>query len=394
MSFLDIFAAFASHLPHEAFSYGSMSITYEDDVPEAAPSRGALRLSSDARIFCDAQECQYVFQEKNTRPAQLPTDADFQPIVVATDRRIHSSGTCVRHQVVAGGDGGSTNITIDFGSGQNRTVQIPLAGGTNQTTYMTNTSVSCGAGCGIVTAFESAPSASWYYDCNVTVGAATNATQPAHQVSDNVRLLAAQGIALQGYAVLSFVDDSRSQYQSYPAETAFGLAAGGDADAMAMRMSRFAIGVIAAAADSNNDLIIQGYPPVRGSHLKVDHWDYASLILLSAIIAQLVLSLVLAFMSYKVIIPPEGLVGMAQLLRSMALENRVAQRGEVGEKLFREDSACRLSSKGYCPDCKWIYRHKLVSEDGIHDLYMEHLPCGTKAEGGYTKIEGGSNHEW
>lgn len=381
-------------LTHHTFSWGSTSTTYEEDVPDAAPSRGALRLSSDARIFRGGEECLYVFEEKNTRPAGLDVDADFQPTVVATDRRIHSSATCIPHQVVGGGDGGSTNITIDIGGGQNRTMQIAFAGGTNQTTYMTNTSMTCGTGCGVVTAFESGPAASWYYTCNVTVGAATNATQPAHQVSDSVRLLAAQGIALQGYGVLSFVDDSRSQYQSYPAETEFGLATMGIADAMAMRMSRFAIGVIAAAADFNNDLTIPGYPPVRGSHVKVDHWDYAALILLAAVIAQLVLSLVLAFMSYKVIIPPEGLVGMARLLSAMTLEPRAAQRGEVGEKLFREDSACRLSSKGYCPNCKWIYRHKLVSEDGIHDLYMEHLPCGTKEEGGYTKIQEGSNHEW
>lgn len=370
-----------------------MSLTYVDDIPERAPSRGDLRLASDARIFCDMDQCQYVFQEKNTPPADLPKDADYQPIVVATDRRIDSSGTCTPYKVVAGGDGATTNITIDAGDGTNRTIQMPFAGGTNQTTYMTNTSVTCGAGCGVVAAFESAPASSWYYACNVTVGAVSNATQPMHQVSDHVRLLAAQGIALQGYAVLSFVDDSRSQYQSYPGETAFGLAAQGDADAMAMRMARFAIGVIAAAADSNNDVTIQGYPPVRGSRVKVDHWDYTALILLSAVGAQFVLSLVLTWMACKVIIPPEGLVGMAQLLRSMALETHAAQRGEVGEKLVRQDSSCRFSSKGYCPECKWIYRHKLVSEDGIHDLYMEQLPCGTNAEGGYTKVQGGSNHE-
>lgn len=99
-------------------------------------------------------------------------------------------------------------------------------------------------------------------------------------------------------------------------------------------------------------------------------------------------------MSFKVIPPPEGLVGMAQLLKSMALETHVGQRGEAGEKPRKEDSTCRFSSKGYCPDCKWIYRHKLVSEDGIHDLYMEHLPCGTIEEAGYDKIRGGSNHDW
>jgi hypothetical protein len=370
-----------------------MSIMYTDDVPGVAPSKGDLRVSSDPRIFCDAQQCQYVFREKNTAPADLPADADFQPTIVATDRRITSSGTCTRQQVLAGGDGASTNITVDVGNGGNRTIQIPFAGGVNQTTYMTNTSMSCGAGCGVVTAFESAPKTSWYYNCNVTVGPVTNATQPAHHVSDPVRLLAAQGIALQGYAVLSFVDDSRSQYQSYPAETAFGLAAEGDADIVEMRMARFAIGVIAAAADSNNEVTISGYPPVRGSHVKVDHWDYAALILLTAVGAQLVLSAVLACMSLKVIIPPEGLVGMAQLLKAMAQETQVVQPGEDGEKPLRESSACRFSSKGYCPACKWIYRHKLVSEDGIHDLYMEHLPCGTIEEGGYIKIRGGSNHE-
>lgn len=370
-----------------------MSLMYADDVIEAAPSKGDLRVASDARVFCDDQECQYVFREKNSPPADLPTDADFQPTIVATDRRLSSTGTCIHHQVVAGGDGSSTNITIDAGDGGNRTIQIAFAAGMNQTTYMTNTSVSCGDGCGVVTAFESSSRTSWYYNCNVTVGAVTNATQPAHNVSEPVRLLAAQGIALQGYAVLSFVDDSRSQYQSYPAETAFGLPAAGDTDQMEMRMARFAIGVIAAAADSNTEVPISGYPPVRGEHVKVDHWDYVALILLAAIGAQLALSLVLAFMAYKIIIPPEGLVGMAQLLRSMAQETQVMKFGDVGEKSARdsESSACRYSSKGYCPDCKWIYRHKVVSEDGIHDLYMEHLPCGRIEEGGYTKIEGGSN---
>lgn len=371
-----------------------MSLTYEEGALEAAPLRGDLRVASDKRIFCDARQCQYAFWEKNTPPADLPTDADFQPIVVATDRRINSNGTCTGYKVVAGGDGGVQNITIDAGGGQNKTIKISYAGGTNQTTYMTNTSVTCGAGCGVVTAFESASAASWYYDCKVFVGTATNATQPAHQVSDAVRLLAAQGIALQGYAVLSSVDDPRSQYQSYPAETAFGLAAGGDPNAMASRMARFAIGVIAGAADSNNDVTAPGYPPVRGERLKVDHWDFATLILLAAVGAQFVLSAVLAFMSCRVIIPPEGLVGMARLLGPMAMETHAARREGVGEKLLREDSSCRFSSKGYCPECKWIYRHKLVSEDGVHDLYMEHLPCDTKAEGGYTKIKGGSNHEW
>ena len=371
-----------------------MSLMLGEDITELAPSRGDLRLASDPKIFNDENQYQYVFREKNTPPADLPIDADFQPIVVATNRRISSSGTCVHYQVVAGGEGESAEITIDVGNGEFRTIQIPFPGGTNQTTYMTNTSANCGTGCGIVTAFESSPYGSWYYDCNVTVGPVTNATQPAHHVSKHVRLLAAQGIALQGYAVLSFVDDSRSQYQSYPAETAFGLAAGGDADIMAMRMARFAMGVIAAAADSNNEVTTQGYPPVRGSRVKVDHWEFVTLILLAAVGGQLVLSLVLALMSYKIIIPPEGLVGMAQLLGSMAQETHVVQRGEVGEKPVREGSICRFSPKGYCPDCKWIYRHKLVSEDGIHDLYMEHLPCGTIAESGYRQIQGGSNHEW
>jgi hypothetical protein len=361
------------------------------DAPQFIPSKGALQLASDPRIFCQSQICEYVFREKNAPPPDLPSGADFQPIVVTTERKISSTGNCLGNQVIAGGDGLSTNISINDGNGGNQTIHIPFAAGMNQTTYMTNTSVTCGTGCAVVTAFEVAPNNSWYYNCNVTVGPVINATQPAHNVSDPVRLLAAQGIALQGYAVLSFVDDSRSQYQSYPAETVFGLAAGGNTDELAMKMVRFAIGVIATAADSNHELTISGYPPVRGSHVKVDHWDYAALILLSAVGAQLVLSVVLACMAVKVIIPPEGLVGIAQLLRSMTQENQVVRNEEGGEKLVREGSACRYSSKGYCLECKWIYRHKLISEDGIHDLYMDHIPCGTTEEGGYMRIRRGSD---
>ncbi|KAL5617746.1 hypothetical protein FOBRF1_006494 [Fusarium oxysporum] len=230
-----------------------------------------------------------------------------------------------------------------FSNSQSRSDQeyaanmVPFAVGTGQTTFMTNTSTNCGPGCSTVTACETAAKDPWFYSCNTTVDPVTNSTIAEHEVPELVRLLAAQAIALQGFSVNSTLSNSDPQYQVYPSQSPLGTSLQGMVQAMELTMSRFAAGAIAMVANVNSDIVVDRLPPTKGSSLNVDHWDYVCM--------------VVAFMATKVVIPPEGATSMAKVLHAM-----VASESSGGTE--------------------WIYRSRMISADGIYDLYLEGRPRG------------------
>ncbi|KAK2486100.1 hypothetical protein H9L39_00027, partial [Fusarium oxysporum f. sp. albedinis] len=201
----------------------------------------------------------------------------------------------------------------------------------------TNTSTNCGPGCSTVTACETAAKYPWFYSCNTTVDPVTNDTIAEHEVPELVRLLAAHAIALQGFSVNSTLSNSDLQYQVYPSQSPFGTSLQGMVQAMELTMSRFAAGVIAMVATVNSDIVVDRLPPTKGSSLNVDHRDYVCI--------------VVAFMATKVVIPPEGATSMAKVLHAMAASE---------------------SSGG----AEWIYRSRMISADGIYDLYLGGRPRG------------------
>ncbi|TVY65017.1 hypothetical protein Focb16_v015431 [Fusarium oxysporum f. sp. cubense] len=342
--------------------YGAMSLIYPTGIRGQEPMIGDLRLASDPVIFCDNQGCDFVFLEASVSAdpdVQLADLSSWQPMIVATNRKIGISTTCSSYPVINGGNGTAAEIT--YRQAKNKAankqgevhVPVPMAGGTAKTMFMTDTSINCGPGCRAVTALETSTDDPWFYSCNTTVGTVANATMAEHHVSEHVRFLAAQAIALKGYRISSSADDIflNKQHQVYPAQSAFGTPLAGRSEALAVSMSRFAAGVIAMVAKTNEQISVTGFPPMQGSTLTVDRWDYVGLILTTVVWLQLVLSIAVAIMATRVVIPPDGARSMAKVLRVMAADGNPA-------------------------GSQWIYRSQKVFKDGVYDLYIDRCPRG------------------
>ncbi|GJC87623.1 hypothetical protein ColLi_10461 [Colletotrichum liriopes] len=246
-------------------------------------------------------------------------------------------------------------MSLDNGANMPLDIFFPLPDGANQTTYLTNSSTNCGTGCRFISAVEVSERPTWYYNCTVAVSAVAQATAPEHDVSDSIRDLAAAGIALQGFQATSRLRDPSLQFQVYPAESTFGLPMKGFAKAMGMKLARFAIGVVAVTAETNSPIAINGMVPKQGLRLIVDHWDYASLILVMVAALHLVLGIGAALVASRVVIPTGGPVALAQVLRPLANHATTTKR---------QPATARSSTD------RWMYRSR-VMPDGSYDLYME-----------------------
>ncbi|VTO83961.1 unnamed protein product [Fusarium graminearum] len=293
---------------YAANMYGAMSLTYLTGVRGLEPQIGDLRLASDPNLY----------------------------------------------PVISGGDGSSTEIeyrkNATNGKAQETVrVKVPLTAETEQTIFITNTSTTCGPGCSTVTALETSAKDPWFYSCNTTVGAVTNATIPEHQVPEYVRIMVSHAIALQGFLANSSFNTDDLQYQVYPAQSPFGTPLQGTAPAMELTVSRFAAGVIAMMARVNDAIVVDGFPPTKGWSLNVDHWNYILIILAVIVSFQFMFSVVVVFMATKVVMPHGGATSMAKVLRAMA-----ADQDSDGND--------------------WIYRSRKVSADGVYDLYLEGRP--------------------
>ncbi|KAK3171024.1 hypothetical protein OEA41_003108 [Lepraria neglecta] len=130
----------------------------------------------------------------------------------------------------------------------------------------------CGPGCGNIKVVESASGLSvenstgvYFYECNITVTPSPDSfpgSLPPDQAS-----LAARAIALSG-AIPQL--DGDWEYVFYNQGVAFGQAQNNSATGMASQLSRFAIGVIAAAAQTNQPKIVLGHVPTQGLRLTLD----------------------------------------------------------------------------------------------------------------------------
>jgi len=79
------------------------------------------------------------------------------------------------------------------------------------------------------------------------VGNVLNATLPQHEVGLSIPNMSSVAIPLQGYCPRSFVPGSM-QHQVYSSESTYGQPQGGYNNGMGLLISRFAVGVITAAA--------------------------------------------------------------------------------------------------------------------------------------------------
>lgn len=343
------------------FSFGTISLAFNTDTIDKIPKAGQIWASDDPLMFCGDTFCSYIFHETSTESV---LNDELSPVVVTTSRSLNVSTFCQSWPVVRGGDGTQVNITISTDSGREN-VSIPIARGSDETIFMTNTTRNCGPGCSFITAFEASERAPWFYRCSVTVSNVTGATRPEHEVGAELTAMASGAIALQGYDASSLVRDSHFQYQVYPAESIFGTPSNGSVERMALTLSRFSAGVVAIAAESNNDTIIDGLAPVVGVRLNVSHNGIIITILILVAGLQLVLGVVMAWLANRVVIPREGALATAQVCQPM-MEEYNSGNGHDGV----HDEVPSASQRKR----RWIYRSEEVSSDGFYDLFMEGEP--------------------
>ncbi|OLN89330.1 hypothetical protein CCHL11_09004 [Colletotrichum chlorophyti] len=363
-----------SALQYTANSYGTMSLSFDTAELSDAPSARAIYVASDPLMFCTDRICKYVFHETSTESI---TNQNSNEVTVATNRSINSTASCNAWPVTSGGDGTVSNVTVALEGNQTYNFTMPVRGGTDQTTFMTDSEFNCGDGCSIVTAFEASDTSPWYYVCNVTVSPVANATRSEHQVGSELASLASAGIALQGYAASSLVNDTNFQYQSYPAESVFGTPMNGTTADMEAMLARFSIGIVAIAAETNEDLVVDGYMPMKGTKLSVSHWNLIHFILILTASLQLTLGIAAAWVANRVVVPDGGAVEIAQVMRTMAIRDRMVN-GEIGEK---------GSTIGTKSSSLWIYRDTLVSKDGVYDLHMEEQKFHHSNESGMIEMD-------
>lgn len=275
---------------------------------KSIPEPGTLRNTDSPLIFCDLSHatCEYVFYEST------PDDARHY-LTVATNRSVATGATCNSWRVIVGGNGTESSITI--ADDPERTVIIPAVNGDDQTTFVVETNDSEAAS-SLVSAFEASATDPWYYECNVTVKPVTHGWLPVHQLGENITALAAPAIALQGYGASQLGSQNNSkQFQSYPAEVAYGSPQGGNATDMALLMSAFSIGVITVTAESNSYINAAGLLPLKGVNLDVPHWSNVYIILGLIAGFQLFLGLLSALVANSVMVRSHSFLGMAWLLK-------------------------------------------------------------------------------
>ena len=130
------------------------------------------------------------------RPMILTGHQLFSRIVLLTQHGLATAGWLRKAEMEL-----PPNLTIILDANSDyQHITIPYAGGSNQTTFITNPNTyDCGPGCSTVHAFEASDTRPWWYECNITVSPVNNATLPQHQMGQPLAHMAAAGIALQGH---------------------------------------------------------------------------------------------------------------------------------------------------------------------------------------------------
>lgn len=297
-------------------------------------------------MFCGVRDCRYFFHEwAAATDNDDEEEEDRQRLVAITDRMAIASASCDSSLVSDLNGDQEHHISIISKSGKLADVFFPLPNGSNQTTFYTNTTSTCGPGCAIVSAVEVSDTGTWYYNCTSRVSHVFNSTLPEHKIGKSLRSMAAGGIALQGYDVSEAHQDLNVQFQTYPSQSVFGIPLEGYANSMAMSIARFAIGVVAVSAEINPTQILHGTVPVQGDVLVVEHWNYVIMILGLVVGLHLVFGLGSAFLVSKVIIPSGGPLAIARVIQPMTMAG---------------------SSGG-----RWIYRCVYMPEEMCYDMSME-----------------------
>ena len=148
--------------------------------------------------------------------------------------------------------------------------------------------------------FHNLTSGIFFYECNITVTSLPLAFPGSP--SPEQASLAARAIALSG-AIPQL--DGEWEYVFYTMAATFGKGQDNSVVGMASQLSRFAIGAMAAAAQTNKPILIRGHVPTQGLRLTLDHPLVFDLILGLIAGMQLLLVLVTALACRRLEMPDE-----------------------------------------------------------------------------------------
>ena len=307
---------------------GDIGSSYNFSMLPKEPLNGMPWASNPAAFWNATDHWEYNFLDS----APLLGSTGPNSLSIYTDHIVRSTATCETPPFQA-------NISGDLGVirllNKNQTVNFPAIALGLESIYYLSTPIlyqndltpngengTCGPGCSNVKVLEPAAgpdgspgggtSSPWfYYDCNITV------TSIAEDLSPLNAAVAAQAIALSGQIHPEFksTTEAHNMYISYNFGLSFGEPQNKSTIGMAGLISRFAIGTIAAAAQTNPSKIIQGGQPTQGVRLGLDYPMIFNLILGVTGGIQFILVVVAAIIVCRLVIPDEVLLSHEEEIR-------------------------------------------------------------------------------
>ncbi|KAJ6437115.1 hypothetical protein O9K51_10414 [Purpureocillium lavendulum] len=323
---------------YTANTFGIVSIAFQEGDIATLPKPGKIFNPDDPLVFLDVekQTYTYVFYESSLEGAVYYTN-------VASNRTISLHAECDSWHVIKGGDGLSANITVQYDDGKKEDWGLPSVNGPDQTMYFNDPAIQSGDTWGQVDVFEASKTDPWAYRCNITVDPVVNAVIKEQEVGVNVTRYAAPAIALQGYgaSVYGLTNDTKLyQWQSYPAESTFGIPVHGSAGFMGIIVARYAIGAIAVTAQSNTNIQARGMVPQKGITLEVTNWTYLHLILGLTVGIQLLIAVVSILIANRAQVRCHSYLSMAALfqpvMQGVSCRASAADGGEVATMMGKE----------------------------------------------------------
>jgi hypothetical protein len=268
---------FAAHI------LGDIGSSYNVSALLDAPLDGTPLASNPASIWKATNHWEYTFLDSApSLPIQGPSF-----LSIYSNRTVKSTAVCdtPAYQVALDGNNSQLAIVTPLNGGQ--AVIFPAIAIQQDAIYYLTTplqdlpnsdgSGSCGPGCMNIKAIEAragdpvvpvaagSDSSYFYYDCNITVSSSPAGLPPRNAA------MAAQAIALSGQLheeLYSHTNQGGNEYVAYQFGLPFGEPQNNSAIGMASLISRFAIGVVAAAAQTNPKMNITGGTPTQGVRLQ------------------------------------------------------------------------------------------------------------------------------
>lgn len=318
---------FAAHI------LGDVGSSYNYSMLPTAPLKDTPWAANPAPFWNATDHWEYVFLDSavlNSPSSEGSTT--LNAISIYTDRIVTVSGTC---QTPAFWPNTTDHLQIINVKSTGEAIYFPLLPSESESIYFLTTpildtpTVQCGLGCGNVKVLETAtappvPGSAassllfYYYDCNTTVSAAVT------DLLDINAAVAAQAIALSGQIHTEIFTEGpgNNQWVSYNLGLPFGEAQNNSATGMANLISRFAIGVVAAAAETNPKTVIPGHAPAQGVRVQLDNPLLFSLILiLTGLIQSCLFSFAVKFCSNFEIPKEVAMSHQAEIRRRFVVES-------------------------------------------------------------------------